>query len=295
MSETEFTEETTAGEVPVTAESVAPIAPTPVYVAAPTPTYVPVMPTSYIPVRTDTPASVEVRHAMATDLMFASAIISVLPIICLLVAGVVVEDVLFMCVCAIPLIPVTVEFMVTSFSAKWRKQGIKIGGLVTGKVISIINIICTSFLIFVNLIGVVTGSLLSIFFGDFLDSLLDKLEVEDLFGKLALLGSSVTLVIFVILFIPQILNILLQIQLNVFRNRIMEAAEGRLQYRPKTIFLTVLLIMVGLPAFLLPVVVFLIGIVLEDAGTLLLGLAYILSSVMYFMTAAVAIRVGRGK
>lgn len=254
----------------------------------------------YVPPQSITPVGdpavcADVRKVMASNLVFAGAIVTAVQILLMVIAGVI-DDILgWMIALAIPFMLYAVEFWITFGTARWCKTGIKTGGLVVGKVFSIINVVTTGFTIVFDLIALIAGAVFYQMIADYLDDFLNEyLDLKAIFGDLTTLGSTVIFVLFFVSVIPLIMNILLQIQLNVFRNKIIDATEGKLKKTPKTLFLVVLLFLVGLPLLALAGLLLWVGIH-TDISTAMIGIAYVLSAAMYFYVGVIAIRCGKGR
>ena len=237
----------------------------------------------------------EIKANMSSNMMFAAAIITAVQIFCLLLAGIIENVFGVMLALSIPFIISAVEIWVTFGTARWAKGGPKIGGIVTGKVFSIINIVFTGVVILFYFIGAVAWSIMAAFIGEVLDELMrEVLGFGDVYGDIASISNGVVFLTFFISMIPLVLNIVLQAQLNTFRNRCIEAVEGKLTKRPKTMGIAVIMFIVGLPLLIAAVILLWAGLN-SGFSTALIGLAYTLAAAMYYYGGVLLIKCGKGR
>lgn len=237
----------------------------------------------------------EVKAIMSSNMMFVAAIITAVQIFCLLLSGII-EDVFgVMLALSIPFIISAVEIWVTFGTARWGKGEPKIGGIVTGKVFSIINIVFTGVVILFYFIGAVAWSVMSAFIGEVLDEFMREiLGFGDVYGDIASISNGIVFLAFFISMIPLVLNIVLQAQLNTFRNRCIEAIEGKLTKRPKTMGIAVIMFIVGLPLLISAIILLWAGFG-SGFSTVLIGLAYTLAAAMYYYGGVLLIKCGKGR
>lgn len=240
-------------------------------------------------------ASRHIKEILSSNMMFAAAIIVGVQIFCLILAGII-EDVLgAMIGLSVPFIVAAVELWVTFGTAKWGKSGIKRGGIITGKVFSIIYIIGTGFVILFNLICVIAWSVFSQIIGNAIDGAMKEvLGFGDMFGDLASLSNGIVFVYFLLTMIPLILNIVLQAQLNGLRNKVIDAIEDKLTKTPKTIGTAVIMFLVGLPLIVFALILLFTGFQ-TSFSTTLIGIAYTLAAAMYFYGGVLVIKCGKGR
>lgn len=237
----------------------------------------------------------DLKKIMASNMMFVAAIIPIVEIICMIIAGIIEDMVGGMIFLTAPFIVMAIELWVTFGTARWSKSGIKTGGLVTGKVFSIIYIVFTGFVIVINLICVVAWSVFASLVGEYLDELMREIfGFGDMYGDFASYSNGIIFVFFLISIIPLVLNIIMNAMLNSFRNILIDAAEDKLMKRPKTMGLAVIMFLVGLPLLLLSVLILWAGFT-AGFSTLFMGIAYTLASAMYFYLGVIIIKCGKGK
>jgi len=237
----------------------------------------------------------ELKKIMASNMAFAAAIMTAVSIFCLILAGIVDNMVGAMIALSVPFIIGAVECWVTFGTARWGKSGIKTGGMITGKVFSIIYIVFTGFVILFYFICAVAWSVFASIVGEFLDEFMREiLGFGDVYGDIAALGNSIVLAWFFLSMIPLVLNIVMQAMLNRFRNRLIEASEDKLVKRPKTMGLAVIMFLVGLPLLAAALLLLWTGF---SAGfsTVLIGIAYTVGAAMYFYGGVIVIKCGKGR
>lgn len=192
-----------------------------------------------------------------------------------------------------------IEAWVTFGSAKWNKWEIKTGGIVLGKVVSIIQIVCSG-------IGIVAGIAL-VFAGSYLVKALSTFSEEELYeifesagldanfdiNMLLSIGSGVIAAVVIFgLIIPLTLNIILNAKLNTFRNNLIRAIRRNLYGDIKTTGLAVIMFIYGVFSVLGSIII-LIGAMVSEPGFVMFALSSLVISILYIYSGILVIKFGK--